>query len=193
MALHLPPSPRALIDLGLTPSPSLCTFLFPERWSASCRTSAGVSDCLFLICILSLQHLQTVSRLQAVPGLRTIRSQGRRPRRPPDPVPSAAAVRKRRLNFICLMTTATHICNHALTVYKAEFTPISSTDANSTSLSCQPAWQQWKLHFSEGETGAQRGKKSTYPRTHRRFGGGGTAGASLQGSDLSRSLSIRFD
>lgn len=29
-------------------------------------------------------------------------------------------------SFICLMTTAPRICNHALTVYKAVFTPISS-------------------------------------------------------------------
>lgn len=58
------------------------------------------------------------------------------------------------------MTTATHICNHALTVYKAVFTPINHTDANSASLPCQPAWQEWEeFHFSEGEIGAQRGEK----------------------------------
>lgn len=182
------PPPRALIDLGLTPSPSFCTLQFPERWSAPCRTFAGVSDCLFLICILSPPPLQTVSGLQAALGLRIINLQGRRPRKAADPIPSAA--RKTRLNFICLMTTATHICNHALTVYKAVFTPISSTDANSTSLSCQPAWQQWKLHFSEGETGAQRGEKCTYPRTHSRFGGRCMAATSLQSPDSSRSLPI---
>jgi hypothetical protein len=36
------------------------------------------------------------------------------------------------------MTTAPRICNHALTVYKAAFTPINSTSANATSLPCKP-------------------------------------------------------
>ena len=150
---------------------SVCTcYLFPERWAAPrSQPGAGVSACLLLICISSLPPLQTGRCLRAVPGLCTTHTQGRKPQRTSDPGPSSAG-EEAAVSLICLMTTATRICNHALTVYKAAFTPINSTDANSTSPSCQPAWQQWELHSSEGETGLREGAKSTCPRTYGKFG-----------------------
>lgn len=57
------------------------------------------------------------------------------------------------------MTVVPRICNHALTVYKAVFTPINSAHDNSTSRASRPQHQ-----LSEGETGIQRGN-GTCPST----------------------------